>query len=181
MSIESPMSDIFEVGVITFDNQDAADRVVGGLRKRGATHIVNDVAVLEHHESGRFSTHSYSVESSRGERTGTGAVVGAFVGALFGPVGLFVGLVGGGAVGAATGGRHAHELGLSDEFVASLRESLPPGSSAVVIIGEPDRVNELVHEVHATDAVTTNELRHPLSEDQAKAIRAAIESGKTGA
>jgi uncharacterized membrane protein len=180
VSTDSPMSDVFEVGVVTFGDTDAADRVVGGLRDRGATHLVNDVAVLEHHDSGRFSTHSYSTGSSRGERTGAAAVAGAFVGALFGPLGLFVGLVGGGAVGASMGGRHAHELGLSDEFVQRLRDSLPPGSSAVVLIGEPDRVDELVSEIRAADAVTTNEFRHPLSEEKAAAIRAAIEAGKGG-
>ena len=181
MSSESPMSAIFEVGVLTFNNVDAADRVVGGLRKRGATHIVNDVAVLEHHGSGRFSVHTYSTETTRGEHVGTGAAVGALAGMLLGPLGLFVGLVGGGAVGAAMGGPSAHDLGLSDDFVARLKESLPPDSSAVILLGEPERVDELVGEVRATDMVTANEFRHPMTEAQAQAIRTAIESGKGGA
>ena len=53
------------MGSVAFDGTDTADGVIGGLRERGATHLVNDVAVLEHHASGRFSLHAYSDESTR--------------------------------------------------------------------------------------------------------------------
>ena len=169
------MSSVFEVGVIAFADTDTAERVVNGLREMGATNIVQDVSLVEHHKNGRFSVHAYSQETSRGAKMGAGAVVGTLVGALLlGPFGMVIGLVGGGAVGASLGGRNAHDLGLSDEFVEELRAALPPGSSAVLIAGEPEQVDELMGHVRKTDAVVAKELREPLTDEQSKAIRQAI-------
>jgi uncharacterized membrane protein len=170
------MTPIFEVGVVAFPETDAAGRVVDGLREMGATHLVNDISVLEHHPNGRFSVHAYSQETSRGAKMGAGAVFGTLAGALLlGPFGMVVGLVGGGAVGASLGGRNPHDLGLSDEFVGELRASLPRGSSAVLIAGEPDQVEELMGHVRNSGAVIAKELREPLTDAQAKAMRDAIQ------
>jgi uncharacterized membrane protein len=175
------MSPAFEIGVVAFADTDTAARVVDGLRAMGATEIVNDVSLIEHHKNGRFSVHAYSQETSRGARIGAGAVFGTLAGALLlGPFGMVVGLLGGGAVGASLGGRSAHDLGLSDEFVEELRASLPPGSSAVLIAGEPAQVEELMGHVRKTDAVVARELREPLTDAQAKAIRDAIEEHQRG-
>jgi uncharacterized membrane protein len=115
------MSPVFEVGVIAFADTESADRVVDGLRQMGATDLVNDVSLIEHHKDGRFSVHAYSRETSRGSKIGAGAVIGTLAGALLlGPFGMVVGLVGGGAVGASLGGRNSHDLGLSDSFVEEL-------------------------------------------------------------
>jgi len=172
----SAMSPVFEVGVVAFADTDAAGRVVDGLREMGAERLVNDISILEHHANGRFSVHAYSRETSRGAKMGAGAVVGTLAGALLlGPFGMILGLVGGGAVGASLGGRNPHDLGLSDAFVGELRESLPPGSSAVLIAGEPDQVDELMGHVRNTGAVIAKELREPLTDAQAKAMREAIE------
>jgi len=169
------MSPVFEVGVIAFADTESADRVVDGLRQMGATHLVNDVSLLEHHKDGRFSVHAYSQETSRGAKMGAGAVIGTLAGALLlGPFGMVVGLVGGGAVGASMGGRNPHDLGLSDSFVQELRDALPPGSSAVLIAGEPDRVDELMGHVRSSGAVVAKELREPLTDEQSQAIREAI-------
>ena len=178
MSTESPLSPIFEVGVLTFGTADAADRVVDGLRERGATHLVNQVSTLEHHASGRFSVHSYTAQASRGAHVGMGVALGGLVGMLFGPFGLLAGLIGGGAVGASMPGQSAHDLGLSDAFVERLKASLPPDSSAVLILGEPATVDELVGQVQAGDMVTADEFRQPLSEEQSRTIRDAIESSR---
>ena len=169
------MSPVFEVGVIAFADSESAGRVVDGLREMGATHLVNDVSLIEHHQNGRFSVHAYSQETSRGAKIGAGAVVGTLFGALLlGPFGLVLGLVGGGAVGASLGGRNPHDLGLSDTFVEELRDALPSGSSAVLIAGEPEQVDEMMGHVHKTGAVVAKELREPLTDEQSKAIREAI-------
>jgi uncharacterized membrane protein len=69
---------------------------------------------------------------------------------------------------------------LSDTFVKELRDSLPPGSSAVLIAGEPEQVEELMGHVRKTGAVVAKELREPLTDEQAAAIRQAIERHQTG-
>jgi uncharacterized membrane protein len=175
------MSSVFEVGVVAFPETDAAGRVVDGLLKMDATRLVNDISILEHHANGRFSVHAYSQQTSRGAKMGAGAVFGTLAGALLlGPFGMVVGLVGGGAVGAALGGRNPHDLGLSEAFVGELRASLPAGSSAVLIAGEPEQVEELMGHVRSTGAVVTKELREPLTDAQAKAMREAIERHQAG-
>jgi uncharacterized membrane protein len=169
------MSPVFEVGVIAFADTESANRVVDGLRQMGATHLVNDVSLIEHHKDGRFSVHAYSQETSRGAKIGAGAVIGTLAGALLlGPFGMVMGLVGGGAVGASLGGRNPHDLGLSDAFVQELRDALPRGSSAVLIAGEPDRVDEMMGHVRTSGSVVAKELREPLTAEQSKAIREAI-------
>jgi len=173
---DSPMSPAFEVGVIVFADVDAADRVTDGLRQVGATHLVNDISILEHHENGKFSVHDYAKGATRGTKVGAGAIIGSVAGAVvLGPLGLFAGLIGGGAVGATLGGRNPHDLGLSQPWVDELRASLPPGSSAVLIVGEPDKIDELIGHVKSSDAVTAKELRHPLTDEQAAAIHEAVE------
>jgi len=172
----SPMSAAYEVGVVTFVGSDAAERLVESLRQRGAVGVSNEVGIVEHQASGRFSVHAYTAEHTRGQKAGEGAVIGALGGALlFGPFGLVAGLLGGAAVGASAGGADPHDLGLSDDFVDRLKAALPPDSSAVVIVGEPEGVGELMGEIRSADVVTRTELHEPLSDAQIAAVRAALE------
>jgi uncharacterized membrane protein len=169
------MEPIFEIGFVSFDDTDVAVRVLDGLRARGAGHLVNEVAALEHHRSGRFSVHSYAAGPTVGEHMAVGAAVGGLVGMLIGPFGVVLGAAGGTAVGASFGGRHPREIGLDDEFIATLKASLPPGTSAVIVMGEPETVDQLVHEISSSDVVTRDEFRHPLTEEQSRTIRGALE------
>lgn len=174
----SPMSDIFEVGVVTFEGKDAAERLVESLR--GTVRSLNDVAILEHHPSGRFSVHTYSSEATVGHHAGVGALIGGLAGTLLlGPFGLLMGIAGGAGVGASLGGAHPHELLLSDAFVDKLKASLPPDSSAVLIMGEPDQVDSLMGEIKSSEAVTRAEFREPLNDAQVAAIHSALEKGKS--
>jgi uncharacterized membrane protein len=178
----SEMSSVFEVGFLSFSDEDAATALAEQLRAGGATHKVNDVSVLEHKASGKFSVHAYSDERTKGQGVAGGAVVGSLVGALLlGPFGLLAGLVGGAAVGATVQGRDPRDLELNDEFVAELRASLPPGSSGLLIVGEPEPVEELMGSVHASGVVVAKAIRHPLTDAQAAAINAAIVNQQGGA
>ncbi len=172
------MGAAYEIGVITFSDPQAAERLVSSLRDRGAIGMTNEVGIVEHHPGGRFSVHSYSAQHTRGRNVAEGALVGALAGALvLGPFGLIAGIFGGGLVGGSLGGVPAHDLQLSDAFVDRLKEALPPGSSAVLVVGDPETVDQLVHEIHSVDAVTTAELREPLSDAQVEAVRAALAGG----
>jgi uncharacterized membrane protein len=177
----SPLGPAFEIGVVTFDGTDSAERLVASLRERGAVGDSNEVGLLEHHTSGRFSVHSYTPEATTGLHVGEGALIGALAGALvLGPFGLVAGMIGGGAVGLSMGGAKAHDLQLSGDFMARLKDALPPGSSAVLIVGEPEVVDQFMGEIRSSDAVAKVELREPLSQAQATAIREAIERHRSG-
>jgi uncharacterized membrane protein len=174
--VSSAMSPAYEIGIVTFGDIDGARRVVEGLREAGAIGLTNEVGIVEHHGSGKFTVHGFTAEKTKGERAGEGAIVGALAGALvLGPFGLLGGLIGGALVGRSMGGADPHDLQLSDDFMRRLEEALPPGSSAVLIVGEPEVVDQLIGEIKATDAVTKAELREPLTDAQAARIREAIE------
>jgi uncharacterized membrane protein len=178
-SMESAMSPGYEVGVLTFEGHDAAERLVTSLRGSGVITKGNEVAILEHAPGGRFSVHSYESEASVGSHVAGGAIVGGLLTSLlFGPFGLVAGLIGGGLVGASLGGSHPHELGMSQEFTAKLRASLPRDSSAVLIIGDPQAVSELMSHIHASDVVTKVEIHEPLTEAQVQTIKQALEAQK---
>ena len=163
-----------EVGIITFGGHDAAEHLVGSLSAAGASEVVDEVGIIEHHPNGRFSVHSYRPGATRGEHAATGALVGGMFGLLLGPFGLIAGIFGGAAVGASMLARDPHQLEVSDAFVQRVRDALPAGSSAVVIIGEPDAVSQFVGKIRSSEAVTVSEIREPLSDAQVQAIREAL-------
>ena len=169
------MEPAFEVGLLAFDGEDSAERVLEAFRERGAIgRLVPEFAVLEHHPSGKFSVHDYTAEATRGSRTGLGAAAGGLIGLLFGPVGVLVGVAGGGLVGYSMGGSDPKEVGISDEFLRTIEDALPPGSSALLVIGDGEAVGQLIAEVRSSEVVIRTEVRRPLSESQTQQVREAF-------
>ena len=173
------MQPVFEVGLLAFDGEHSAEGVLEAFRARGAIGgLVSEFAVLEHHPSGKFSVHDYTAEATRSSRTGLGAASGGLIGLLFGPVGVLVGVVGGGLVGYSMGGSNPNEVGISDEWLRTIEDALPPGSSALLVIGEGEAVGQMVEEVRSSDVVVRTEVRRPLSESQTKQVREAFAKRK---
>jgi uncharacterized membrane protein len=176
------MSPAYEVGVLTFEGHGSAERLVRSLRQAGTVHKGTEVAILEHTEGGRFSVHSYEEEATVGQHVAGGAIVGGLLTSLLlGPFGLVAGLLGGGLVGASMGGSHPHELGMSPEFTSKLKAALPRDSSAVLVVGDPEEVSELMGHVRATDVVTKIEIHEPLTQSQTEAIRQALDEARPSA
>ncbi|MGZ4149950.1 MAG: DUF1269 domain-containing protein [Actinomycetota bacterium] len=174
----SPMEPAFLVGVLTFHGHEEAERVVESLRGSDSLELVNDVSILEHRPDGRFSVHAYSTRPTEKQHVAVGAAVGGAVGALvLGPFGLLAGVLGGAGVGAAMGGDHRNELLLSDEFVQGLHEALPPGTSAVLIVGDKDPVEQVLGEMRSKGVVTAAEFSEPLSPAQSEALAKALAQG----
>lgn len=172
------MSPAYQIGIVTFQGAAEAERLVSSLRDRGAVGTTNEVGIVEHHASGRFSVHAYSAQHTRGHNVGEGAVIGSLAGALLlGPFGLLAGLLGGGLVGATAGGAKAHDLELSDEFTQSIKAALPEHSSAVVVVGDAETIDQLIGEIKTTGVVTKGEFHHPLTDEQVGAVRTALEHG----
>ena len=177
--MDSLMSPAYEVGVLTFEGHQAAERLVMSLREAGVVSKGNEVAILEHAPNGRFSVHSYEAEGSVASHVAGGAIVGGLLTSLLlGPFGLMAGLIGGGLVGASMGGSHPHDLEMSQEFTARLKASLPRDSSAVLIVGDPEVVSELMGHIRS-DAVTKIEIHEPLTDAQVQTIKQALETAKT--
>lgn len=106
--------------------------------------------------------------------TGAGALGGAFWGFLFGLIFFvpFLGLAVGAAIGAFSGS--LADVGIDDSFIASVREQVTPGTSALFLLSENaviDKVRDAFPDMHA-ELIQTN-----LSKDQEDKLREAFEEG----
>jgi uncharacterized membrane protein len=115
---------------------DAAELRMKILQERGAL-TVHDYVVVRWPDGADAPT----VRHPRG--TGRSAGVGAFLGVALG--GLLAVPVAGLALGAAAGAAASRlrEAGVDDDFVASVRESLTPGTSALVVLSSDADVAEV--------------------------------------
>jgi uncharacterized membrane protein len=100
--------------------------------------------------------------------TGAGALGGAFWGLVFGLI-FFVPLLGmavGAGLGAASGS--LTDVGINDEFIKAMRESITPGTSALFVMSS-DAVLDKVHDAfegQPMELVQTN-----LTRDQEKTLQ----------
>ena len=135
------MSDLV---VISFNDEHQADEVLLTLGRLQADHLIDleDAAVVVRKQDGKMKikqTQNLTVAGAVG-----GGFWGAFFGILFGgPLGFLV--VGGttAAVGALMG--KLRDIGVDDDFIKEVGDSLEPGSSAIftlVISSTTDRVLE---------------------------------------
>ncbi|HTR68872.1 MAG TPA: DUF1269 domain-containing protein [Mycobacteriales bacterium] len=103
--------------------------------------------------------------------TGAGAMGGAFWGFLFGLI-FFVPLLGmaiGAAMGAFAGS--LADVGIDDNFIASIRSQVVPGTSALFLLTE----NAVLDKVKAAfEGVKLELIQTNLSEDQESALREAF-------
>ena len=138
------MSDLV---VIAFNDEHKADEVLLTLRRLQHEHLMDleDAAVVIRHQDGKIKIRQTT--SLIGARTGAagGGFWGAFLGMMFaGPLGA---LVGGGA-GAAVMGAFAGKLsdiGIEDDFMKEVGNTLELGSSAIFTLAfktTPDQVRE---------------------------------------
>jgi uncharacterized membrane protein len=106
--------------------------------------------------------------------TGAGALGGAFWGFLFGLIFFvpFLGLAVGAAIGAFTGS--LADVGIDDDFIASVRQQVTPGTSALFLLSENavmDKVRDAFTDIHP-ELIQTN-----LSKEQEDQLREAFDEG----
>ncbi|HEY8546762.1 MAG TPA: DUF1269 domain-containing protein, partial [Acidimicrobiales bacterium] len=111
-----------------FEDPEGADKAVDILAslQKQAVITVHDAAIVRWDE-GRRKPRTRQLNNL----TGAGALGGAFWGLLFGLI-FFVPLLGmavGAAAGAITGS--LTDVGIDDDFIASVREKVTPGTSAL--------------------------------------------------
>jgi uncharacterized membrane protein len=131
-----------------FDTEDGADRAEAILESLAKEELikVHDAAVVNW-PAGKKSPKTRQLTNL----TGVGALGGAFWGLLFGML-FFVPLLGM-AVGAAAGalGGSMNDVGISDEFISSLRTQIQPGTSALFVLSSDaviDKVRDAFQEAN---------------------------------
>jgi len=161
------MSDLIVLG---FNNETAAFDVRAALVKMQTQYLIDmeDVVVVTHDTAGKVHLHQPI------NLTAAGAVGGAFWGTLIGM--LFLNPLLGAAIGAGSGALSGAltDIGINDQFMKDLGETLAPGSSALFVLVRketPDKVLEGLMPFTGSGRV----LQTSLSKDQEDALRKVIE------
>ncbi|QJF51964.1 DUF1269 domain-containing protein [Roseobacter ponti] len=121
------MADLIAIG---FDQPTKAFDMRARLAELQTEYLIDmeDVVVVTHEDNGKVKLHQAS------NLTAAGAVGGTFWGMLIGM--LFLNPLPGAAVGAGTGALSGYmtDLGVSDDFMKSVGESLKPGHAAQFVL-----------------------------------------------
>jgi uncharacterized membrane protein len=169
-----------ELTVVDFKGRSAAALAFGALHERaGDAHWKREVALLEHHRNNRIALFGmvaghYVSADEEDHLSKKGAVVGGLIGAALGvalgPPAVAAGFVAGGAIGA--------EFASPDEvekqpgaLVERLRAEVPQGHSAIVMLAEPDHVEQMLAVLAPLDADVR---RETLSNEELGAIDEAL-------
>ncbi len=174
-----------DLATVTFRHTGGAEEAYGRLHAQTPEAAwLSRVVFVESHRHGRlvirgtFAGHYLDIgdDTSIGERdVEIGVVAGAIIGFAFGPAGFAVGLVVGGAAGARAGSSEPERSG---ELFDEIRALVPEGSSAIVLFAEAEDVDAMERAFAGGDEQV---VRHPLSPDEAAALREAVASAPLAA
>jgi len=159
-----------EMMVVAFDNETEADRVLEVLKDLEDLDVVDlkSAAVIVRNEAGEVK-----IKETSDFDTKQGAIGGAVAGGLLGLLGggLLRGAILGAAGGAAAG--KFIDLGLDDEFLKEVGESLGSGSSALVALVDFEQVDPAMEELDKFEG--GHILRHSLSPEVYAKLSEAVE------
>jgi uncharacterized membrane protein len=178
-----------EVAVVRFDGvETAVERYAAAMPRssrggppRAQPQWTRDVGFVERHHSGHmllrgtFAGHYLDVDegddvSQKG--AGEGAAAGGIVGVLGGPPGIAVGLLLGGIVGSQVGSAKEAE-DEPEALAARLRDAVPRGSSAIVLIAPAAEVDEMFAAFGDGEGAA---VRRALTDEETTALEASLEA-----
>jgi hypothetical protein len=172
------------VGVARFAGTGGAEQAFAHARDGdpGAAWL-GDVALVEAHRGGRIvvrgsvAGHYVDLDGERdpiGRETGIGAVAGGAAGLALGPSAVAIGLVGGAIFG---GSIEAGELPTPDgPAFDAIREKVPEGASAVVVVSDAARVAAMGEALARADALE----RYRLSPAAEVELQSALDQAPPG-
>jgi hypothetical protein len=174
-----PAAGPLHVGIAGFYRIEGAERAYADARDRDpGARWMDDTAFVEVHRNGRIVArgtvlgHYVDVDGDGdviGPDTGRGAVVGAALGLLLGPAALADGLVGGATVGGIVEASHGTKQ--QGPVFEAIRQHLPEGSSAVVVVSDVERVHAMCD---ALALAAEKLVRYPLSPAAEEELRSAL-------
>jgi uncharacterized membrane protein len=131
--------------VAVYNGQDTATDVFKTMRSnQSATgERIEAYAVVSKDLKGKIR-----VRDQRKTDAGVGAAIGGVIGLLGGPIGAAVGATAGGAVGFLTG----EAVGISRDDVESMKQSLIPDSSALVVVLDNRWVKDVERDMNQANA-----------------------------
>ena len=160
----------YEMMVVAFEDEYQADEVLNALKQMDveATVDLKSAAVVKRDAEGKVR-----IKETKDFDAKQGAIGGAVAGGLLGLLtGRFLlGAIVGAAGGAAAG--HGIDMGLNDEYLKSVGESLGTGTSAIVALISFERVERAMEELDKFEGGTI--LRHTLSDEVYQQLSDAVE------
>ncbi|MEM8632062.1 MAG: DUF1269 domain-containing protein [Pseudomonadota bacterium] len=157
--------------VIAFDDENTAFELRAELAKLQKEYLLEmeDIVVVTRDDAGKVKLHQAV------NMTAAGAAGGGFWGMLIGLI--FLNPLLGAAVGAGAGALTGYftDIGIDDNFIKDLGESLPAGGSAVFALVKNvtgDKVLDRLSHFHGRGRV----LKTSLSKDSEEALREALEN-----
>jgi uncharacterized membrane protein len=167
------MSDLV---VLDFDGTGTADEVLTKLRSMQKEHLIDleDACVVVHTDEGKVQIKQSVNLAALGATSGatTGMLIGALAGLLF--LNPLAGMAVGGLAGAGFGGLSGSmaDYGINDEFIKSLGQTIPKGSSALFFLVRRSTPDKVLPEI---ERFKPRVLKTSLSKKQEDELRAALQ------
>ncbi len=160
----------YEMMVVAFEDEYKADEVLSTLKQLDveATVDLKSAAVVKRDAEGKVRIRETKDFDAKQGAIG-GAVAGGLLGLLTGR--LLAGAIVGAAGGAVAG--HGIDMGLDDEYLRSVGDSLGFGTSAIVALISFERVERAMEELDRFEGGTI--LRHTLSDEVYQQLSDAVE------
>ncbi|MEM8673205.1 MAG: DUF1269 domain-containing protein [Cyanobacteria bacterium P01_G01_bin.67] len=162
------MSDLIVVG---FDNELKADEVLHQLGEMQKEHLVDleDAVVVIKNQKGKVKVkQTYDLVSAG---VLSGGVWGSLIGLLF--LHPLLGVVAGVATGALGG--VLTDIGIDDEFIKDLAQTLEPGTSALFLLVQKVTPDKVLDELRPLEGKL---LRTSLSKSDEASLKAALEKAQ---
>ncbi len=164
-----------ELIAIAFDDEHQADEALAKFGRMEKEYVVDldDAAVVVRKQDGKVRLKQSQDLTSAG--AATGGMWGGFWGLLIGLLFLapFAGLVIGAAAGALGGaiGGHYTDLGIDDDFMKQVGDTLTPGSSAIFLLVHDNITDKVLEDVKGLGGTVINT---SLSSDQEQQLQKAL-------
>ena len=175
-----PMEPVaLDLALMVFAHTEGAERAYSNAPgELNGVRWAQEVAFVEHHGHdrivvrGEFAGRYVDADDRQeflGRKTVEGALTGALAGAVFGPPGFAAGMVGGGLAGSVAEEKSGPQL--RSAFFDEVRNDVPQGSSAVILLAAPEHVDAMVA---ALEGQGGRLMRRRLTSEAAAALEAAV-------
>ncbi len=161
---------MLEMVSANYDGAHAAERALSALRADRDDEWLSEVSIIEHGSDGRYSVKAKNPDVEKthaGSGAAIGGLTGLFIGAIGGPLGLLFWSGLGAMTGAAAG---ASRDSAFEPMVEALKDTIPPGASALILVGETPTLNGFVKTLNVPESQT---IRRPLTSEQAAELSEA--------
>jgi uncharacterized membrane protein len=128
---------------------------------------LGNIAVLKKNEKGKFSFHETDEAAAVKQGATIGLLSGAILSVLFGPLALAAGAAAGAAAGSLPFASMV-DLGFPDPALKKLGNSLEAGSSALVLLLQPEEVDPIVDALEAQGGTL---IQHTLPADVIQTLK----------